>query len=57
MLHITYWFPNDNRIPNVYHYYGDIAEKDEVIKELIRCGYEYEIEVLEEEPLDRRPLD
>ena len=57
MLHITYWFPNDNRIPNVYHYYGETLEKSEVIELLNKYGYEYEIEVLEEEPLDRRPLD
>lgn len=48
MLHITYWFPNDNRIPNVYHYYGDISEKDETIEELTRLGYNYEIEIIEE---------
>lgn len=52
ILHIIYWC---NERP--YNYYGDIAEKDEIIKELVRCGYEYEIEILEEEPLDRRPLD
>ena len=43
MLHITYWFPNDNRIPNVYHYYCETLEKSEVIELLNKYGYEYEI--------------
>lgn len=58
ILHITYWMPTKLKCnERVYNYYGDISEKDEAKEQLVKCGYEYEIEILEEEPLDHRPLD
>lgn len=43
MLHITYWFPNDDRASNVYHYCCKTLTKSEVIELLNKYGYEYEI--------------
>ena len=57
-LHIIYWIPKKLKCnEKLYNTYCDISEKDETIEELTRLGYKYEIEILEEEPLDHRPLD
>lgn len=48
-LHIIYWIPRKLKcLERIYNYYGDISEKDEVIEELAKLGYSYEIEILEE---------
>ena len=57
-LHIIYWIPRKLKCQEkIHNTYCDFSEKDETIEELSRLGYSYEIEILEEEPLDHKPLD
>lgn len=49
-LRIIYWIPRKLRCQEkIYNIYCDIWEKDEVIEELTRLGYSYEIEIIEDE--------
>ena len=48
-LHIIYWIPRKLKCQEkICNTYCDFSEKDETIKELTRCGYSYEIEIIEE---------